>query len=171
MRQGELLGLEWSAVDLDRKVVHLYDTKNDHSRRDRSKGRDVPLSPTAIKILKALPRYLSGRVFPIGQMAVVHAFERACARTGIENLRFHDLRHEATSGPAKATAAVALARICNMLDKGAPRDGKQPHEMTGQELETELTRLRHEAAGRTVKPSRSRAGAARAQNDGGTVFD
>lgn len=90
MRQGELLALDWSAVDFGRKVARLHDTKN-------GERRDVPLSTAAISALKTLPRNLSGNVFSIGTMAVVHAFQRACKRTGIENLRFHDLRHEATS--------------------------------------------------------------------------
>lgn len=90
MRQGELLALQWEDIDFNRKVARLHDTKNG----DR---RDVPLSSAAIKALKDLPRNISGKVFNIGTMAVVHAFQRACKRTGIEDLRFHDLRHEATS--------------------------------------------------------------------------
>lgn len=97
MRQGELLALEWSNIDMARKVARVEKSKNDHTRRDRTEGRDVPLSSVSITVLKNLPRNLSGKVFDIGTMAVVHAFERACKRTGIENLRFHDLRHEATT--------------------------------------------------------------------------
>lgn len=90
MRQGELLSLDWRNIDFERKVARLQDTKN-------GERRDVPLSSEAIKALKSLPRNLSGSVFSIGTMAVVHAFQRACKRAGIEDLRFHDLRHEATS--------------------------------------------------------------------------
>jgi len=97
MRQGELLALEWRNIDLVRKVARVEESKNDHRRRDRTQGRDVPLSSGAITVLKSLPRNLSGMVSDIGTMAVVHAFQRACKRTGIEGLRFHDLRHEATS--------------------------------------------------------------------------
>ncbi len=97
MRQGELLALKWNNIDLKRQVAHLDETKNDHSRKDRTKGRDVPLSASAISVFKAITRNISGNVFSIGTMAVVHAFQRACKRANIEDLHFHDLRHEATS--------------------------------------------------------------------------
>lgn len=97
MRQGELLALDWGLIDLERRVARLQETKNDRSRRDRTKGRDVPLSSEAIRVLRAMPRNIDGRLFSIGTMTVVHAFQRACKRAGITGLRFHDLRHEATS--------------------------------------------------------------------------
>jgi len=110
MRQGELLALEWQNIDLSRPVARLVNTKNDHSRTDRTKGRDVPLSPRAIAILEAFPRNISGKVFAIGTMAVVHAFQRACKRAGIEDLRFHDLRHEATTRLFEKGLAVEEVR-------------------------------------------------------------
>jgi len=90
MRQGEILSLRWERVDLNRRTAHIPDTKTDTPRT-------VPLSPAAVEVLQSVPRALDGRVFPLGQMAVVHAFQRACKRAEIEGLRFHDLRHEATS--------------------------------------------------------------------------
>ena len=38
-----------------------------------------------------------GRVFPYNSKSVGAAFRRARKATGIDGLRFHDLRHEATS--------------------------------------------------------------------------
>jgi len=99
MRQGEILSLTWENIDLVQKVAHLPDTKNGDSR-------DVPLSPAALAVLRgllpgggetALLHAPKGLVFPIGQMSVVHSFARACKAAEIEGLRFHDLRHEATS--------------------------------------------------------------------------
>ena len=43
------------------------------------------------------PRFLDGRVFPIAAETVKKAYHAAVERAGIEDLRFHDLRHEATS--------------------------------------------------------------------------
>lgn len=90
MRQGEILGLKWEDVDLRKNVALLRDTKNG----DR---RVVPLSSRAREVLEKLPRHMSGLVFPVDQNAFKMRFRRCCDRAGLEGLRFHDLRHEATS--------------------------------------------------------------------------
>lgn len=90
MRQGELLSLEWKNIDLNRRVAHLPETKNDDAR-------DVPLSTTAVAVLKKLPRRLDGKVFGVVGAHVSHTFRETCEKLEIENLRWHDLRHEATS--------------------------------------------------------------------------
>jgi integrase len=91
MRQGELVSLHWEHIDLTRRTAHLPDTKNGESRT-------VPLSTTAVKILRSLPRSIHGQVFPgLTTEAVKRAYARAVRRATIEDLRFHELRHEATS--------------------------------------------------------------------------
>tara|TARA_B100000676_G_scaffold288539_1_gene320181 strand:+ start:439 stop:1221 length:783 start_codon:yes stop_codon:yes gene_type:complete len=52
MRRGEILSLTWEHVHLDKRYVHLPDTKNGDSR-------DVPLSPQALELLGDLPRNIS----------------------------------------------------------------------------------------------------------------
>ncbi len=91
MRQGELLRLRWEHIDLQRRTAHLPDTKN-------GEARTVPLSMTAVAALRDLPRSLHGDVFPgVTTEAVKRSYMRAIRRAGIEDLRFHDLRHEATT--------------------------------------------------------------------------
>jgi len=90
MRRGEIASLHWEHVNLDKRILHLPETKNEDSR-------DVPLSLRAVITLKALPRNISGRVFGVRADSITQAFNRACKRAGIDDLRFHDLRHEATS--------------------------------------------------------------------------
>ncbi len=91
MRQGELVGLRWEHVDLNRRIAHLPDTKNGESRT-------VPLSTTAIQVLSSIPRSFNGQVFPgLTGEAIKRSYIRARRRAGIEDLRFHDLRHEATT--------------------------------------------------------------------------
>jgi integrase len=91
MRQGELIRLHWEHIDLNRRTAHLPDTKN-------GEARTVPLSTTAVRVLRTLPRGLHGPVFlGLTTEAVKRAYIRAVRRASIENLRFHDLRHEATT--------------------------------------------------------------------------
>jgi integrase len=89
MRQGELLSICWKDVNLNNRTIFLQDSKNGESRT-------VPLSSTAVATLKKIPRDISTpHVFPI--LGVSRKFSLACKAAEIEDLRFHDLRHEATS--------------------------------------------------------------------------
>lgn len=109
MRESEILGLTWDSIDIKRRVAFLAETKNGTSR-------SVPLSSKAMKILSAVPRPIAGgRVFPMSQDGLIRAFRRACAagktqylndcaetreepvKSFLDDLRFHDLRHEATT--------------------------------------------------------------------------
>lgn len=114
-RQGELFDLEWQDVNFSQAVMTLRDTKNGETR-------GVPLSPAAIQILLCLlPVQDNVRLLPRGKVfrgnisatrvAFIRAtarardrYEQVCKRAGREpdrrylaDLRFHDLRHEATS--------------------------------------------------------------------------
>jgi integrase len=90
MRRSELLAIRWADVSITERFVRLHDTKN-------GEPRDVPLTSVAAEILGALPRDISGRVFPLSAESVKQSFERAVKRAGLVDFRFHDLRHEATS--------------------------------------------------------------------------
>lgn len=83
-------GLQWSDVDLKKRTAHLPKTKN-------GEARTVPLSSRAVATLEALPRNLDGRVFGVTYEGIHQSYVRACRRAAIKDLRFHDLRHEATS--------------------------------------------------------------------------
>jgi integrase len=105
MRRGELLALRWRNVDLERRTAYLPITKN-------GKPRTVPLSPRALEVLRALPRAIDGRVFPITRWTVEQVFERARRVAGIEDFRFHDTRHTATTRLArKVPNVIELAAI------------------------------------------------------------
>jgi integrase len=127
MRRGELCRLRWQHVDLTSRVAHLPSEvcKN-------GEARDVPLSPLAVDVLRSLRRVerIDGRVFTIADPhAVTRAFSRAvararatyerkCAAAGkrpnpqyLKDLRWHDLRHEATSRLAAHFQMHELAKI------------------------------------------------------------
>ena len=110
MRQGELLSLRWEHVDLKAQTAYLLDTKNGESRT-------VPLSSRAVAVLEALPRSSDGRVFPISAQAVKLAWKRATKRASLEDLHFHDLRHEATSRLAlRLPNLIELASVTGHKD-------------------------------------------------------
>lgn len=92
MRRSELASLTWDETDLKRQIAHLPKTKTDVPRT-------VPLSTAAVKALMDLGIKESGRVFSLQAESMSQAFERACEshRANIVGVRFHDLRHEATS--------------------------------------------------------------------------
>ncbi|WP_415897351.1 site-specific integrase [Neptuniibacter sp. QD57_21] len=89
MRRGELVKIRWEHIDLKNRTLHIPETKT-------GVPRDVPLSSAAVEVLMSISR-VNDFVFNIRPDSVSQAFERACKRVGIEGLRFHDLRHEATS--------------------------------------------------------------------------
>jgi integrase len=88
MRRGEILGLRWKYVDLQKRIAYIPLTKNGQSRT-------VPLSSAAIEILSLLPRSLNGRVFPLTGCQVSAAMERARIKAQLDDWHFHDLRHMA----------------------------------------------------------------------------
>ena len=89
MRRGEILGLRWEHIDLNKKTVFLPMTKNGLSRW-------VPLSDEAITKLSRAPKE-ADRPFPVTDVAFRQAWDRLRTRATITNLTFHDLRHEAIS--------------------------------------------------------------------------
>lgn len=57
----------------------------------------MPLSPVAKGILNALPRQISGRVFGLTEDMITAGMRKAVHKAKLEDLTFHDLRHEAIS--------------------------------------------------------------------------
>jgi integrase len=93
MRRGEIVSIKWRDVDLQRRSVRLTQTKNGHPRT-------IPLSKAAIALLTVQNGSCDdseSRVFAITGNALRLAWERVKTKAGIEDLRFHDLRHEAIS--------------------------------------------------------------------------
>jgi integrase len=91
MRASEMLGLRWADVDFDHEHITLHTTKNDEPRI-------VPLTGPALKVLRARKngQRPSERVFGVGTFPR-HLWRQALKAAGIDDLRFHDLRHSAAS--------------------------------------------------------------------------
>ena len=99
MRRGEIMGLTWADIDLPNRKAYLHQTKN-------GEPRQVPLTRQAMAVLEALSRD-EERVFPMSMTCLRSQFERikehakpkwdGKGSNPFEDLRFHDLRHEALS--------------------------------------------------------------------------
>jgi integrase len=88
MRRGEILGLRWEHIDLQKRTAFIPMTKNGRSRL-------VPLSLSAVEILINLPRNLHGQVFPVNGPMLSAAIDRARIKADLSDWHFHDLRHMA----------------------------------------------------------------------------
>ncbi len=105
LRRGELLGLKWSDIDLDKGIIHVrrqilrqngkvieapLKTKNSY--------RSIAIGADAIKVLKGMEQkdeyvFPSPYGGPMSPDSVLHMLQRVLKRAGLERIRFHDLRH------------------------------------------------------------------------------
>ena len=90
MRREEIATLTWKNVDLKKRTAFLPQTKN-------GDARTVPLSPRALAVLRAVKQKNDESVFGMSANSITQAMSKACRKANIEDLRFHDLRHEAIS--------------------------------------------------------------------------
>lgn len=94
MRLGEIGRILWADVDEARRCVLIRERKDPSNQYTNDQW--VPLLGEAWNIVQRQPR-LDERIFPYNMDSVGAAFERACRALGIEDLRFHDLRHHGVS--------------------------------------------------------------------------
>jgi integrase len=90
-RAREIAGLEWNRVDLERRTAWLDHTKN-------GTPRGVPLNADALTVLEAQRGKHSRYCFtyhdePVRWELTNTGWHNALRKAGIEDFRFHDLRH------------------------------------------------------------------------------
>lgn len=90
MRQGEILNLQWEHLNLKTRVAHLPETKN-------GTKRDVPLSIRARDAFIKLGVQSKGRIFKYTSEGIKSTWRNMLQKIEIEDLHFHDMRHEAIS--------------------------------------------------------------------------
>jgi integrase len=111
MRRGEILGLKWEDIDFRNGVITLLDTKN-------GEKREVPMNDTLIETLRSIRRHPSSPYVFCDQEGkrfcrARGSFNTALRRAGIENFRFHDLRH--TLGSNLVMQGVELNTVREIL--------------------------------------------------------
>ena len=109
MRAGEILKLKWEDVDLEKRYARLLETKN-------GTKRDVPLSSEAIRIINQMPKG-NETIFGLSSSSLDSLFRKMKTRCMIEDLHFHDTRHEAITRLSKKFSNVLdLARMVGHRD-------------------------------------------------------
>lgn len=103
MRAGEICALE--ADSITGRVARLEDTKN-------GTRREVPLSKRALEIWGDI----GGNGFGLKPAQLDTAFRRTRDAVGIENMHFHDSRHEAVTRLAKKLPVLDLSRMTGHKD-------------------------------------------------------
>ncbi|WP_306253773.1 site-specific integrase [Parvularcula sp. IMCC14364] len=101
MRQSEICTIKWADLD-ERKCTALVRDRKD-PRKKVGNNQYVPLVNLtgfdAMAVIREQKKQTGnrGRIFPYDSKSVGAAFRRGCRVLSIEDLHFHDLRHEATS--------------------------------------------------------------------------
>jgi integrase len=120
MRLGEILSLTWKGVDLTRKTVIVFKSKN-------KEKRTIPVNEKASKLLKHKGKIRSIKtdlVFrtkvdtPIDKCNVGRAFRATLKRAGIKDFRFHDLRH--TFATRLVQSSVDIYKVQRLLGHKTP---------------------------------------------------
>lgn len=93
-RQDEITRITWADLDEAKSRVMVRDMKHPGDKAGNDTWTDLP--PEALAIIKAMPR-TKDRIFPYGTDAISAAFTRTCRDAEIDDLHFHDLRHEGIS--------------------------------------------------------------------------
>ena len=92
LRKGEILSLKWGDIDFNNEIITVTQTKN-------NERRVIPLNHQVIKILKKLPIDLRSRYVFVNPhtgkpfVDVNRQWYKLLKIAGIEDFRFHDLRH------------------------------------------------------------------------------
>jgi integrase len=98
-REGEVAGMRWSELDLERGLWNLPEARTKNER-----PHVVHLSTQALAIIDALPRIAGDLVFTTTGTTMVSGFGRAKERvdsvmaTGIEHWTWHDIRRSVVTG-------------------------------------------------------------------------
>lgn len=91
---SEITGIRWKDINMQDRTVMIRDRKD--PRQKLGNNQIGPLLGDAWTIVSRQSN-TDERVFPYRSESISTSFTRACQALGIEDLHFHDLRHEGTS--------------------------------------------------------------------------
>jgi integrase len=94
MRLDEIMRLRWDDLNEADKTIVIRDRK--HPNQKAGNDQEVPLLGDSFAIVLRQPR-TDKCIFPYNGSTISSIFPRACQALGINDLRFHDMRHEGVS--------------------------------------------------------------------------
>lgn len=115
-RKSEVLTLQWSFVDFQRRLLFLPDSKTD--------GKVVPLGAAALAVLKRLeripdnPYVLPGRDGKGHLVGLHRVWNRIRTAVGLDDVRLHDLRHSFAS--VAVSGGMGLPILGKILGHASP---------------------------------------------------
>lgn len=112
MRQSEIHRLKWSDIDNNRGVIQLM-RKDKHAETGQSK-QEIPLLKGVREVLLRSQNMIrkGPNLIPAKRAASISdTFAKIRKKAGIEDLRFHDLRHEAISRMFERGMRVEQVRV------------------------------------------------------------
>lgn len=140
LRRGEIVALRPDDVDLGGGVIHVRvnrlellesPVRRDKDPKSRAGRRTVAIPPHVLALLEEHMKNFAGkeRVFvgsdgePLRGNTLYQAFRRARARVGLDNLKFHDLRHTGSTLAAQSGATMAdlMLRLGHSSEAAARR--------------------------------------------------
>lgn len=93
-RTEEITRIAWTDLDVEGKRILVRDMKNPGEKIGNDVWCDLP--DEALQIALSMPRVAS-EIFPFSPSAIGAAFTRACPLLAIDDLHFHDFRHDGVS--------------------------------------------------------------------------
>lgn len=93
-RQDEITRIRWEDLDERRQAVLVRDMKNPGQKIGNHVWCHLP--DEAWAILQSMPRECE-EIFPYNGDSISASFTKACQFLGLQDLRFHDLRHDGVS--------------------------------------------------------------------------
>ncbi len=93
-RQGAIIDQSWADYDLENEKMTIRNMKHP----SQTKGNDMTLDirRESRAIIESMPRKAE-RIFPYNKDLVCRRFTNACKLLGIEDMHFHDFRHDGIS--------------------------------------------------------------------------
>jgi len=113
MRRGELMGLKWSDVSLNKQYLILDKTKNDERRRVPLAGHALNLLQEHSKVRQLRANLLFPGKIPDKPVDLRKPFNNALKEAKVNDFKWHDLRHCTAS--YLAMNGASLAEIAEVL--------------------------------------------------------